>query len=161
MTEAPLLSLCAAHIDIIADLVPFWEKEGEMVDSSAQGSEIVTHLIRVFRTTSEALDALRTALFLNKIKKTQPIGLVACDLLPRMIALAERIRRHLRRQAEKGCVIEQRDDIEKAIDQFRKDAVDFLKNWPWVDFERIAKSEAAFRRGEYQDAREALNELLH
>ena len=149
MTEEPLLALCAAHFDVLADLVPYWEKEGELASGAAQGSEIVTHLIQVFGRTSEALDALRTALFLNKVKKTQPIGLMARDLLPRMIALAERIRRHLRRQTEKGCEIERGDEIEKAIDQLRRDAVDFLKNWPWVDFQRIALSEAAFQRGEY------------
>jgi hypothetical protein len=161
MTEAPLLSFCAAQIDVIFDLLPLWENEEIIAAGVEEGDVVLTHLTSLFKAASQALDSVHTAFFLGAIKKPERISPVVRKLLPRMIALGERIRRRYRLGQAAGSPTPQFVQFEEAIDQFRKDAVDFLKHWPWIDPERLAASEAAVKRGEYRDAREFLNELLH
>jgi hypothetical protein len=86
------------------------------------------------------------------------IALAAGEALPRLIATMERVRR-LARSSE--IPKPRANEFERVVDQFRHDAVEFLMRWPRADLGQIAESAAAYERGEFQSARDALNELPH
>jgi hypothetical protein len=77
-----------------------------------------------------------------------------------MISLLERVRRLGRQAREEGTPPTKLDEYEQAVNRFRRSAIDFLMGWPWGASESWEKVAAAIERGEHQDAKEALNELL-
>jgi len=161
MTEVPLLRLCDAQTRLITSLIFETETQGPVPRVKTRVDLPIPELIGICDSGREALEMLLNALFFKQIKKPYPISLVARKLLPNMITLLEWLRRHFRQKGKEGDTPDRLDDFEEAVNQFRQSAEQFLMKWPWFDPEQIKKSEAADDLGETQDAREALNELLH
>jgi hypothetical protein len=161
MTEYPLINVCAAQAKVLSALLPLVsEPESNEVILPLLDS-LVPGVIDICRTGTEALEALRTALFFKRIKKPQAIGDAARQYLPIVLTWLEMFRRRYRAAERAGSGVQQFDELNAAVRDFRKAAVEFLLKWPWVNHEFLAVSKAAYERGEFQDAREALNEILH
>lgn len=156
MTEVPLLRLCDVQARLFAALLA--EKGGER--AGERFDVLIPLLIRICDEGCQALEALQTALFFQKIKKPQPIGQITRAYLPRMITVLEDFRSGCRQAAQSEPPPRQFEEFEAAVKRFRTEAMAFLVKWPWVNLENLAEAEAAYQRGDYQDAREALNELL-
>jgi tetratricopeptide (TPR) repeat protein len=160
MTEYPLINVCAAQAKVLSALLPLASEPESNEAILPLLDSLVPGVIDICRTGTEALEALRTALFLKKIKKTQAIGQAARQYLPVVLTWLERYRRRCRAAEKAGSGVRQFDELNAAIKDFRKASEEFLLKWPWVNLENLAASRAAYERGEFQDAREALNEIL-
>jgi hypothetical protein len=161
MTEAPLLRLCDAQTRLITALIFETETQGRAPSVKSRVDIPIPELIGICDSGREALEMLLNALFFGRIKKPYPIILVARELLPSMISLLERLRRHFWEKSREGSPPDRLDDFDEAVKRFRQSVEEFLMKWPWFDPEQIRKSEAADDLGETRDARDALNELLH
>jgi len=160
MTEYPLINVCAAHAKLLSSLLPLMsEPESNEVKLPLLDS-LVPGVIDICRTGTEALEALRTGLFLKRIKQTQAIGQAARQYLPVVLTWLEMFRRRCRAAEKAGSGVRRFDELNAAIKDFRKASEEFLLNWPWVNLENLAASLTAYERGEFQDARKALNEIL-
>jgi hypothetical protein len=161
MNEASLLRFCDAQTKLIIDLIFDHAGEADASSVPARLDPILPHLIEYCETGKHALEVLGLALLSNQITKTEPISLVVRESVPRMISLLERVRRLGRQARAEGIPPTGLDEYEKAVNRFRKSAIDFLMHWPWGSMEPWEKSAAAaYERGEFREAREALNELL-
>jgi hypothetical protein len=162
LTPLQLLRFCDAQFRLIARLVLEVEPRSDTPRVNARIEALIPELIAVCDRGGEALEMLLNAFVLREIKKTYPIATVSRELLPNMICLLEQLKRHFRRMVKDEPPPEHLADFEAAVKRFRLTAVQFLLKWPWFDPEQIKEfDEAIFERGDYQDAREALNELLH
>jgi hypothetical protein len=158
MTEVSLLKLCDAQTRLLLEALGPRDLTIESRDEVRRVESLLDASTHVCEAVADALESLKTALFLKKIRKTQAIALAAGEALPRLIAAMERVRR-LARTSE---IPEPRAaEFERVVDQFRHNTIDFLMQWPRADLGQIAESAAAYERGEFQSARDALNELLH
>jgi hypothetical protein len=158
MTEVSLLKLCDAQARLLLEALGPRDRTVESADESQRVESLVDASTLVCEAVSDALESLQTALFLKQIRKTQAIALAAGEALPRLVAVMERVRRLAR---SSGVPKPRAATFERVVDQFRRDAIEFLMRWPRADLGQIAESAAAYERGEFQSARDALNELLH
>ena len=157
MTELALLRLCNAQSRLSAALLAETPEPG----SGERFERLIPLFIDVCDDGCQALESLRTALFFKKIKKPQGIGQIARDFLPGVITVLEQFRSGCRQASRSQAPPRRFEEFEAAVKRFRAEAIEFLMKWPWVNLENFAEAEAAYQRGDYRDAREALSELLH
>ncbi len=161
MTENALLQWCDAQDRLIAFLLDELVDEGDPTAQFRRVEKTLPFLIEICGIGQQALNNLRTAQHMGRIKKTQVIGMMTWEYLPRTISTLERFKKECRQVQDAVTPLDHYQEFEESLAQFRKAAMDFLAKWPWANYARIAESTAAYERGEYKEAREALGELLH
>jgi hypothetical protein len=103
---------------------------------------------------------LGAALLFRQIKKPRQLNPVIRDLLPLMISLLARFRRSCQAAFDAGQPLAGFEGLDAAVKRYRQETEEFLRHWPWGSHDLAPGWEAAYERGEFLDAREALDELL-
>src|SRR5437588_9479566 len=97
MTENTLLALCDVQSRLVALLFKEIEKEGDPATRARRLEAAVPVVVEFCDRGGAAWDGLLMALLFSKIKKTQVIGRIARDYVPRTLTMLEEVRRAIDR----------------------------------------------------------------
>lgn len=149
---------CLGRSRFVEELVENWQIEHRQAMFARDVEELVSECLQLGELILHGCKSLVERLFDEQIDDIDAAGEMMRSSITRTLRTFQIVEEEVGKAECKGYNIEKSSSFRKVARELHQVQAELETTWPSVDADLIEKSQAAYRKGEYQKAEELLGE---
>jgi hypothetical protein len=159
MVESLLFRACNDLTQFLAHNVGAWGNGGRTEPTAQDITDVLPLVLAWPAQIRQLVDSLWKRAVNHEVEDFQTDGESVLRLVDDQIHITEGLRSAIVRFEKQGATIRRGAELEGVLEELKRIRADFAAGWPEINEEILAESREEYERGEYQSAREILDEL--